>query len=99
MTTREQDNLIEQIALIAGRVRVEQLAGGNVSVTVIIDPDGGTVDTSEGEGMDTQENAAIASAVDRGEEDRARDTFGDQRVDRWFSEVDGVNPDAMRAGW
>jgi hypothetical protein len=47
MTTREQDALIERIALIAGRVRVEQLAGGNVSVTIVIDPDGEPVDTSE----------------------------------------------------
>lgn len=63
MTTREQDNAVEQIALIAGRVRVEQLAGGNVSVTIVIDPDGESVDTSEGSSACLSPVASTSSRV------------------------------------
>lgn len=61
MTTREQDAMIERIALVAGRVRVEQLAGGNVSITIVLDPDGDAVDTSETE-TSCQSPAAFSSS-------------------------------------
>ena len=38
----------------------------------------------------------IASMVELGREDVARDTYGDLRVDLWFREVDGTDPDAAR---
>lgn len=45
--TREQDAMIERIALAAGRMRVQPLAGGNVAVTVIIGVDGEAVETAD----------------------------------------------------
>jgi hypothetical protein len=42
--TREQLELIDRVALAAGRVRVESLAGCNVRLTIIVDPDGNAVD-------------------------------------------------------
>lgn len=40
----------------------------------------------------------IASSVEHGHEDDAREWFGDSAVDAWFR-GQGEDPDAMRAGW
>lgn len=41
----------------------------------------------------------ITGLIEAGYEDVARATYGDQTVDHWFRDVDGVDPDAMREGW
>jgi hypothetical protein len=40
----------------------------------------------------------IREHVETGTEDKARDLYGDERVDDWFR-ARGWDPDAMREGW